>query len=63
MLGEKQRFGTQVGHAEGGYWVVMPLEDRSRVDEFRREIGLFTLGEYLDFMKANTPMKDVRFED
>ncbi|MBI1850504.1 MAG: hypothetical protein HYR85_09190 [Planctomycetes bacterium] len=63
MLGEKQRFDSQVGHADGGYWVVMPLEDRSRVDEFRREIGLFTLGEYLDFMKANTPMKDVRFED
>jgi uncharacterized protein DUF6624 len=62
-LGEKQRYGTQLGKAEGGWWVVMPLEDRARVNEFRREIGLFSIEEYFAFMKEHTPMKDVRFDD
>jgi hypothetical protein len=63
MLGEKQRFGTQLGHAADGSYVVMPLEDRARVDDFRREIGLFPLKQYLEFLQEHTPMKDVRFAD
>lgn len=38
VMGERDRYG-QVGLV-GGRWVVGPLEDRARVDEFRKGIGL-----------------------
>jgi hypothetical protein len=44
-LGRKQRFGSQLWEDEKGPFVV-PLEDPSRVDEFRKEIGLPSLSEY-----------------
>lgn len=46
-LGHKQRFGTQTGLDPEGNPMVLPLEDVSKVDQFRKEIGLPPLEEYL----------------
>jgi hypothetical protein len=46
-LGRKQRFGTQTGLDSEGDPMVLPLEDAAKVEQFRKEIGLPPLGEYL----------------
>jgi hypothetical protein len=46
-LGRKQRYGTQTGRDSEGNPMVLPLEDASRVEQFRKEIGLPPLAEYL----------------
>jgi hypothetical protein len=46
-LGRKQRYGTQLSGNDKGERFVLPLEDRKRVDEFRKEIGLFPMSKYL----------------
>ncbi len=46
-LGRKQRFGTQMGLDSAGNPMVLPLEGASKVDQFRQEIGLPPLAEYL----------------
>lgn len=46
-LGQKQRFGTQTGLDSDGNPMVLPLEDASKVEQFRKEIGLPPLEEYL----------------
>jgi len=63
MLGEKQRYGTQVGANAQGEPVVLPLEDREKVEELRRGIGVFPLSKYLEIMKQMTGGKDVKFAE
>lgn len=46
-LGRKQRYGTQVAPDSEGHPMVLPLEDASKVEQFRKEIGLPPLAEYL----------------
>lgn len=46
-LGQRQRYGTQIGWIEGKPFV-LALEDRDKVDRYRAEIGLPTLNEYLE---------------
>lgn len=46
-LGHKQRYGTQLGTDSEGHPMVLPLEDASKVEQFRKEIGLPPLAEYL----------------
>ncbi len=46
-LGRKQRYGTQTGRDSEGNPMILPLEDASKVEQFRREIGLPPLAEYL----------------
>jgi hypothetical protein len=46
-LGRKQRFGTQTGLDSAGNPMVLPLEDATKVEQFRKEIGLPSLEEYL----------------
>jgi hypothetical protein len=46
-LGRKQRYGTQLGLDSEGHPMVLPLEDASKVEQFRKEIGLPPLAEYL----------------
>ena len=46
-LGRKQRYGTQIGVDAEGHPMVLPLEDASKVEQFRKEIGLPPLAEYL----------------
>jgi hypothetical protein len=47
MSGGRQRFGSQVQETEAGELVVRRLEDPDRVDEFRKELGLTPLRDYL----------------
>jgi hypothetical protein len=61
-LGERQRYGSQIGQNAKGEAVVLPLEDKSRVEEFRKAIGLFPLSQYLEIWKQQTG-KEVRFSD
>jgi hypothetical protein len=62
-LGEKQRYGTQLGTDLKGELLVMPLEDRARVEELRKELGLSPLVEYLKLFEKQTGGKPVRFLD
>jgi hypothetical protein len=61
-LGERQRYGSQIGQNAKGEPVVLPLEDKSKVEEFRKAIGLFPLSQYLEIMKQQTG-KEVKFSD
>jgi hypothetical protein len=61
-LGERQRYGSQIGQNAKGEPVVLPLEDKARVEEFRKAIGLFPLSQYLEIMKQQTG-KEVKFSD
>jgi len=63
MLGEKQRYGTQLGSNEKGELVVLPLVDRKRVEELRKEIGLFPLADYLKFFEKQNGGRQVTFQD
>jgi hypothetical protein len=62
-LGERQRFGTQIGFDDKGAMVVQPLVDRKRVEEFRKEIGLFPLTVYLKFFEKQNGGKPIEFQD
>ena len=59
--GEKQRYGTQIGRDATGAPAVLPLEDKAKVEEFRREIGIFPLSQYLALFKEQSGGKDVKF--
>jgi hypothetical protein len=61
-LGRKQRYGTQIG-MEGGKLVVLPLQDRARVEEFRKEVGLFPLAAYLEMIRKQYGDQPVVFAD
>lgn len=60
-LGERQRYGSQIGQDKDGNPVVLPLEDKAKVEEFRKAIGLFPLSEYLKFFEQQG--KKVKFSD
>ncbi|MBI3409485.1 MAG: hypothetical protein HY040_14180 [Planctomycetes bacterium] len=59
-LGEKQRYGSQLGTNDSGELVLMPLEDAGRVEEIRKEIGLFPLSKYLKFFEKQNGGKPVK---
>jgi hypothetical protein len=63
MVGEKQRYGTQIGRNDEGALVIMPLEDRKRVEELRKEIGLFALADYLKLFEKENGGKPVTLQD
>ena len=46
MQGERQRYGSQIGSA-GGKIAVFPLEDRNKVDEYRKSLGMMPLEDYV----------------
>lgn len=46
-LGLKQRYGTQLWESPDGVAYVLPMENPAKVDQFRRELGLPPLAEYL----------------
>jgi len=60
-LGEKQRYGSQIGNGKNGQPSVFPLEDKSKVEQFRKEIGLFPLAQYLDIYKQQTGAKEIKY--
>ena len=47
-LGNKQKYGSQLGEDRNGNPMVLPLEDVERVDQLRKELGLAPLAEYLE---------------
>jgi hypothetical protein len=57
------RYGMHVSPDATGRLVVGPLEDRARVDEFRKEIGLGPLAKYLERRKEENGGKAVRILD
>ncbi len=63
MLGERQRYGTQLGSNPQGELVVIPLESRERVDELRKELGLFPLGDYFKLFPGHENGKPIQFAE
>jgi hypothetical protein len=61
-MGEKQRYGTQVGQDAKGDPVVLPLEDRKKVEQYRKEINLSPLPQYLEMFEKQFGKK-VKFMD
>ena len=41
--------------------MVAPLQDRAKVEQFRKEIGLFPLAQYLDIYKQQTGAKEIKY--
>jgi hypothetical protein len=60
-LAENQRYGTQITTNEKGECVVLPLENKNKVDEFRQAIGLFPLATYLEVYKKQMGIKEIKF--
>lgn len=56
-LGRKQRYGTQAQTNPDGNVTIGRLEDRSRVDEWRREMGLGPLADYARLMAKGYGVK------
>jgi hypothetical protein len=63
IVAEPERYGMHVNVTEKGTLIVGPLEDRKKVDEFRKEIGLPPLAEYLKRYKEENGGKDVEVVD
>jgi hypothetical protein len=61
-LGERQRYGSQFGQNDKGETVIFPLEDKAKVEEFRKAIGLFPLSQYIAIIKQQTG-KQVKIQD
>lgn len=63
-LGFPQRYGTQVGMDEKGNPLVLPLESRTDLERYRKEIGLPPMAEYLKLAGQYLyPGKVIRFAD
>lgn len=48
---KKQKYGSQVVEDENGDPVVAPLEDPDRVEEYRREMGMLPMDEYIELVE------------
>ncbi|MCI0585902.1 MAG: hypothetical protein L0323_03560 [Planctomycetes bacterium] len=60
-MGRRQRFGSQIGEDDQGRPVVLPLEDRSRVEALREGLGLIPLRTHLDLIRDLSGGEEVRF--
>jgi hypothetical protein len=58
-LGEKQRYGTQIGRDALGQPIVLPVEDRAKVPLLREELGLSPLENVIRFFGGS----QVRFSE
>lgn len=61
-MGKKQKYGTQVFKKENNM-IVLPCENKDKVDEFRNELGLSSLSQYLKMFGQPANSKPVFFED
>src|SRR3954453_10344722 len=52
-LGNKQRYGTQIDTDKEGRPFILPLEDPSKVDEFRKKIGILSFEQYRKLASDN----------
>ncbi|HKB15438.1 MAG TPA: DUF6624 domain-containing protein [Planctomycetota bacterium] len=60
-MGRRQRYGSQIGQDDAGRPVVLPLEDRSRVDAQRGALGLIPLQAYLEALRNMFGWAEVGF--
>jgi hypothetical protein len=63
ITAQPERYGMHVTPTAKGELVVGPLENRTKVDEFRKAIGLPPLTEYLERYKEENGGKPVRVRD
>jgi hypothetical protein len=61
MLGHKQRYGSQIGRNAKGEMVLLPLENQAKVDEYRKEMNMPPLAEYLALFERGG--QKVKFSD
>ncbi len=61
-LGNKQKYGTQVGQNDKGDPIVLPLEDKTKVEQYRKELRMFSLEQYLSVFEKQFGKK-VQFSD
>ncbi len=59
---EKQRYGSQVSMTNTEV-IVLPLEDKNKVDQYRKELGMTPLSQYLDYFKKQGGNKTIKFAD
>ena len=62
-LGEKQRYGSQLGTGENHQQIVIALEDRKHVDALRKAMRLVPLATYLDLFRQQDKAVEIVFED
>jgi hypothetical protein len=62
-LGERQRFGTQMARNPAGDLVIPALEDREKVDQYRKEVGMGPISDYLRSFGHGGKKTTVIFED
>jgi hypothetical protein len=60
ITAQPERYGMHITPTPDGELVVGPLEDRRKVDHYRKEIGLPPLAEYLKRYQAENGGKEVR---
>lgn len=63
MTAGKQRYGTQIGQNAQGEMVVSGLENKEKVDEYRKELGMTPLATYLEAFEKMVGGKKVKIED
>jgi hypothetical protein len=63
LTGGKQRYATQLGQNEKNEWVILPLENRAKVEDLRRELGLLPLAQYIAYFKKTNGVKEVKFQE
>ncbi len=63
MTAERQRYGTQIGKNDKGQTVVRHIEDKDKVDAFRKELGMTPLAEYLEHFKQDNGYLEIGFEE
>ncbi|PCJ56395.1 MAG: hypothetical protein COA79_19035 [Planctomycetota bacterium] len=61
--GKKQKYGTQIGTKADGTPTVFPLENKDKVEAYRKELGIFSLKIYLSFFEKRTNKKAEFIED
>jgi hypothetical protein len=63
LMGEKQKYGTQLGRDDRGAMVILPVVDRNQLETFRRELGLMPFTQYLEMFMKNNGLREVPFAE
>lgn len=59
LTGERQRYGTQITMLKPGQFAVLPLEEPRKVDEYRKQLGIGTLKDYIEKQKKQHEWKEL----
>lgn len=62
FMGKKQKYGTQVFKGEKSM-IVLPCENKEKVDQFRNELGISSISQYLKMFGQPINVDPVFFED